>query len=140
MSHPLLDIHQWHSIVDELNGFGMAKGMRPKVKDFPIRATNLLSVRQDVEGITHPASKQRATCSSGLDSRKEIAFGVVLVGVRCRDPRDMGLDQEGYLIGDWHFVAEHFGFLNIPTQKPSTLSPLQAGIVAQIEHIGDAPS
>jgi hypothetical protein len=124
MGHPLLDVQERHPIVDEFDRFGVAKGMRSKMKDFPIGATNLLSVRQAIEGITDPTGKQWATCSPGLDSWKEVAFGIVLICMRRRDPRDVGLDQEGHLIGNGHFVTEHPGFLNIPTKKPTALSLL----------------
>src|SRR2546421_7404470 len=120
MGHPLLDIHQWHPIVDELNGFGVTEGMRPKMKDGSIRATKLLLFRQEIESIADSPCKQGTACTPRLDSRKQVAFGIVLISMLSGDECNVRLDQYRYLIRNRNVVAENLCFLNVPTENPSS--------------------
>src|SRR5438045_20214 len=117
MSHPLLDIHQRHSVVDEFNRFRVSKRMGSKMEDVSIRSSNLLFFCQNVEGIADSSRKQWAPCTSCMDRRKQVAFGIVLIRVLFGDVCNLRLDQKHYLIRNRDLVAKNFGFLNIPTEK-----------------------
>src|SRR6266480_1461759 len=99
------------------------------MKDLPIRTSNLLFFRQNIEGVADSSRKQGTTCTPCMDCRKQVAFGIVLVSVLFDNEGNLRLDQERHFIRNRHFVAEHFGFLNIPTEKPSSLGLLQTRIM-----------
>src|SRR6266480_3858823 len=110
------------------------------MKNSSIRTPNLLFFRQNIEGVTDSSRKQWTTCTPCMDRWKQVAFWIVLIRVLFGDERNLRLNQERHLIRNRHFVAEHLGFLNIPVEKPSSLSLLQARIMAEVQHIGDPPT
>lgn len=143
---PVLDGGEAHPVVDELDSFGMPERVGPEAENRAVRPADLAGDGQPIERPPHvavadgAATPEAARAPRAGRRREQIPLGVVVGRHRALDQSTLRLHNGGDLGGDRHLVAEHLGLLDVAAQPPPPLGRLQAGIVAQIEHIGDAPA
>src|SRR6266566_2751174 len=147
MCHPLLNVDERQTVVQQLHSLRVPKSMGFEGKDGTVFVMDLMGLQEIFQMFTKGAVAERAACafvtqgcSCTVSCRKQIPLWVVLVRKFAGNEFFLCLNHRCNLICDRNAMPEHSGFVDIAAEKPTTLISLQASIMPERKNIRDPPS